>query len=638
MPRRRFEGLTMTESTMGSSPAPRDGRYEGGNNDDFLELRVDRARGIISGDVFAAGAVPRDYLASFRTVAGTAPDEDGRHDILWVSSDGRTADGQMTVTPVDDETATVRLRAGRQLNGLSAGELAELTVRWQAAEFRRIDVEQETEDGVVMPDSAEVNGLSLSFAGMMAGAGFDVGLAGRPSAIPHSDDGWEWNEANVFSVLSTQMAKYSQADLTHPAWQVHTLALSRSTNKGVYGVMFDVTGSLPRQGCALFVDAIRDAVADPAEQNRQILSVLAHEVGHSLNLVHRFERALGRSDSISLMNYPTEYLGGGQPDAYWKLFRGTFDDDELDFLRHGPRNDVMPGTAPFHSIDYWDAAPGSHPPYVPTVPTPGLELTLEPPPSGAHFAYGQPIMLQATLRNTGTTTIALPPDPLDVKAGNLEILVERNPDPGVSALGRAQSFAPMMQRCIVNLTPGPRPFPPGASMSRNVSIGFGTGGFVMADPGLYGLTLLLTVTDPRGRGSVQVIRGERLDVRVGFPEDGDHQRHASQLLSPDAGAWLALGGGSAFVGVPRRLDEIRRARKSGGRGRPDALTAAITRTLAIHWSRPYLQWDGSRFATRPARPGRAAKLLRGLVADQDAMAFFDPATARNTRELARSLE
>ena len=627
----------MTDAITNSGEPPRDGRYEGGNADEFLDLRIDRkGHGLISGDVFLAGSDRRDYLASFRTVAGAAP-AGLTCDILWFSSDGRTADGRLTLTPDPDDTATVQLRVGRQLNGLPAGDLAPVTVRWQSDEFRRIDVEQEVEERVDVPATAEVNGLSLTFEGILREAGFDVGRSGTPSVIPRQDGGWEWNEANVFSVLSAQMAKYAAADLSRPAWQVQTLMLSRSTRPDVYGVMFDVTGSLPRQGCAVFVDAIRDAVADRAEQDRQILSVLAHEVGHSLNLVHRFERALGRSDSTSLMNYPTEYLGGGHQDAYWNQFRGTFDDDELGFLRHGPRNDVMPGTAPFHSIDYWDAAPGAHPPYVPSAPTPGFALTLDPPPAGVDFAYGQPILLQATLRNTGTATIQLPPDPLDVKAGSLEIVVERNPDPGMSALGLARSFAPMMQRCIVNLTPGPRPFGPGASMSRNISLGFGTGGFAMADPGSYGLTPLLTVPGPPGGGRVRVIRGERLDIRVGFPDDGPHQRHAAQLLRPDVGAWFALGGGSMFAGVPRRLDEIRRAR-AGGRGRPDALATAITRTLGIHWSRPHLRWDGDRFVARPARPGRAAKLLRGLVASHDAMAFLDPRTAQETRDLAQSLE
>jgi len=135
----------MAEPIIASGEPPRAGRYEGANNDQFLDLRVDgQNQGIISGDVFVADSDSQDYLASFRTV-GAAAHDDETYDIMWFSSDGRTAAGGMAVAPDRGGTVIVRLRLDRQLNGLSAGDLAPITVGRRSDEFRDLKVERETE-------------------------------------------------------------------------------------------------------------------------------------------------------------------------------------------------------------------------------------------------------------------------------------------------------------------------------------------------------------------------------------------------------------------------------------------------------------------------------------------------------------
>jgi hypothetical protein len=420
---------------------------------------------------------------------------------------------------------------------------------------------------------------------------------------------------------------------------VHLLNLSRSTRDGVYGIMFDLADSLPRQGCAVFVEEIRGRVP-AADQDRKIIQTTVHELGHTLNLAHRFERLLGRADSTSFMNYDWRYRGGGRIEEFWQRFDYQFDPDELAFLRHAPRSAVMPGTAPFHSVNYWGAAPADSAADVPGPSPSAFGLTLQPPASGRVFAFGQPVFLQVTLRNDGQRAVTLPANVLDIKAGSLEILVQRYGGVvGGSRLGGGKSFVPMLQRCV-DLTPAPKPLQPGEQWRDNVNISFGAGGFTMAEPGDYRLTPLLTLAghdeDPAGTGSV-VVRGEPLTVKIAQPRSRREEKRAASLFRPDVGAWFALGGSAALADARAVLEEIAPSGQRRARGR-DPVESAVARSLGLHASRPYLRFREGAFVRQPEDTELAATVLGDLAADAGAMRYFDDATAKATRELARSLQ
>ena len=123
---------------------------------------------------------------------------------------------------------------------------------------------------------------------------------------------------------------------------------------------------------AVFAEEIRSIPG--IDNDRKLIQTSVHELGHALNLAHRFERVVGRADSTSFMNYDWRYRGGNKRDEYWSRFAFTFDPDELSFLRHGPRSAVIPGGAPFHSIRYWNEGTGGYSPYVPERPLSGFKL------------------------------------------------------------------------------------------------------------------------------------------------------------------------------------------------------------------------------------------------------------------------
>jgi len=618
-----------------------DGRYEGGDGDIFLELRIDQAgAAAISADVYAARATVREYVASVRTDPGVEVRlSHGAWPAVWQSSDGTIVSGTLAVSPApgDDRAATVRLRLAQPLNGLPADSEVSVAVRWAGAQFRHLGIESENEAMVRLPGAVQVDGEHLTFHDCLRLAGLEVHDVGQTSRIPARIEGWRWDDSNVFTVLNDLMRSTGQAATTGPAWQVHLLNLSRSTRDGVYGVMFDLTDSLPRQGCAVFVEEIRGRVPE-ADQDRKIIQTTVHELGHTLNLAHRFERVLGRADSTSFMNYDWRYRGGGRAQEFWQRFAYSFDPDELAFLRHAPRSAVMPGTAPFHSVNYWGAAPSDSSADLPQPAPSGFTLSLQAPASGRVFAFGQPVFLQATLRNDGQRPVTLPDNVLDVKSGSLEILVQKHRGgPGGPRLGDAQSFVPMMQRCV-DLTPAPKPLQPGEQWQDNVNISFGAGGFTMADPGTYCLTPLLTVAeqeDEQDEVNSVVVRGEPLIVEVARPRGPVQEKRATALLRPDVGAWFALGGSAALADARAVLEEMAPTGVKRGRG---PVSSAIARSLGIHASRAYLRFRDGDFVRQSEDTELAAAVLADLTADVDAMSYFDETTAQGTRDLARSLK
>ena len=79
---------------------------------------------------------------------------------------------------------------------------------------------------------------------------------------------------------------------------------------------------------------------------RKLIQTTVHELGHALNLAHRFEREVGRADSTSFMNYDWRYKGGSHTTEFWSRFAFAFDDDELEFPDTPPAGRSFPEGPP----------------------------------------------------------------------------------------------------------------------------------------------------------------------------------------------------------------------------------------------------------------------------------------------------
>ena len=631
----------MTDSPEGLEEAavPRDGRYVGGNSDLFVELRLD-AEDVkaVSADVYRTSANGRDYVASVRSAPGRAFVPDGDTEVaIWQDSLGATTTGTVAVATgpasrPDQLLATLTL--DQRLNGLPPHVDLVIVGERVGTELRRLGVEVETEDQVRLPAAVTFGGQNLTFRECLSRAGFAIHDTGMATRIPPPADG-TWDLSNTFTILDDLMAQTAQASLLLPSWELHLLMLGKSSREGLLGIMFDAGSVLPRQGAAVFATEIRDRVAD-AEEDRKIIQTTVHELGHALNLAHRFERVVGRADSTSFMNYDWRFLGGNQRDEYWRRFAFTFDPDELEFLHHAPRTALVPGGADFHTVTYWAEGTGGYSPYAPEVPMPGFALTLSPPASGSVFAFGQPVFLEVSLRNQTGQDINLPPEVLDPKAGFLELLVQRRSGGTTRGLADAQPFIPIMQRCF-DLDPSTADtLPDGQRLRNNVNLTFGSGGFAFAEPGEYDITPLLSfmMRDASGNPIDRVIRGDAIRIRVAHPHDMDQERDANTLFRADVGAWFALGGSDSLAKAGEALEDVKE-RRAQALGAADPVVAAITRAAALHALRPSIRFDGQRFSEAEADPASAARLLRGL--DEAALATFDRHTAESTERLAERL-
>jgi hypothetical protein len=615
--------MALTDSPTNS--ALRDGRYEGANDHVLLDLRVDAAGAdAVSADLFRLGPDDRqDWVASVRSAPGTSVSgAPGPWPVIAEDDIGGHTTGHLQATSGNGVEGALHavLVLDAPLNGLPARTEIAVETTHQPTALRSLSIEIESEQGVAAPVAYDFRGREVTIDSCLEDAGFGVGRTGVASTIPPAPaGGWD------ISQLHTLMQDFAQASLAARAWELHLLLLSRAKEEGLFGVMFDTTEVLPRQGAAVFADSIRHFAGD--SYDRKLIQTSVHELGHALNLAHRFERVVGRADSTSFMNYDWRYLGGEREDEFWSQFAFTFDPDELSFLRHAPRSAVIPGGAAFHSVRYWNEGTGGYSAYVPEVQLDDLKLELRPPANGRLFSFAQPVFLEVRLTNLGDQAINFRTDLLDPKGGFLEILIRKTGGVSTRSLADAEPFSPIMQRCV-HAPPGTADsVAPQQSIANNVNLTYGSSGFAFAEPGAYEVTALLSFADEQRDF---IVRSDPLPIRVAAPMQIEEEHDAMDLFRDDVGVYLALGGNRNLETAHDKLAAI--AERRGG-DMTDPIVATIVRAQALDATREYVRKDADEaFGRQEAKPERAASLLGQL--DDDALATFDAVTAARTRKLA----
>lgn len=608
-----------------TATALQDGRYEGSNEQVLIDLRLDAGGAdTVSADLYRLGPDGRrDWVASVRGAPGSgiaaAP---GPWPAIAEDDLGGRTTGRIQVAPTNGATDSlhVAIVLDAPLNGLPARTEIVADASRQRTTLRSLSIEIETEEGVAAPVAYDFGGAEVTIDSCLEETGFEVGRTGVESTIPAAPAGG-WDIAQ----LHTLMQDYAQASLSERAWELHLLLLSEAKLKGLLGVMFDTTAVLPRQGAAVFAGAIRKRAG--ADADRKLIQTSVHELGHALNLAHRFERVVGRADSTSFMNYDWRYLGANNAEKFWEGFAFKFDPDELAFLRHAPRPAVIPGGAAFHSVRYWNEGTGGYSAYVPETAIGDLKLELRPPVNGALFNFAQPVFLEVRLTNLGDQAIEFPPDLLDPKTGVLEILIRKTGGTSTRSLAEAEPFSPIMQRCVEVPPEAAETVAPQQSLANNVNLTYGSSGFAFAEPGAYEVTALLSFADEK---QDFIVRSEPLPIRVAAPMQIAEEHDAMDLFRDDVGVYLALGGNRNLETAHDKLAAI--AERRGG-DTSDPIVATIVRAQALDATREYVRRaPGDDFSRDDAKPALAEDLLGQL--DKAALGAFDAVTAGRTRELA----
>jgi hypothetical protein len=614
-------------ASKNQTPNLKDGFYTASNDQLKSDLRIDiRGTGIISMDIFGISGENRTFLASLRTNPGAELSLSQKvFEVICEDKDGKTTRGTLNFSPVSDAKAAVELKLEDHLYELPSSYPVLLTAQWQHSYFRKIGIETEQEENVKDIPSCEFEGKKITVDSCFENSGIKLVKAGELDNIPATVSGWD--DAQLHALMS----QFADESLDRKDWLLHLLLLSKAKLSGLLGIMFDTgvldLNNLPRQGVAVFLNAI---AGHSAGADRKSIQTVVHELGHALNLVHRFEREVGRADSTSFMNYDWRYLGGNNINKYWKDFRFTFDEDEIRFMRHAPWSKIIPGGAEFHTIRYWYEGTGGYSPYAPEITISDLELQLSPPPTGPLFGFGIPVFLSVSLVNKGSEPIDIPDFYLDPKSGFLEILVKRQV---ITSDSRTLKFKPVISRCYDIGDYIHDVLKPGQSMSNNVNLTFGSSGFPFAEPGNYEIIAVLSVYSENYN---YVVKSKPLFIRIEYPKTREEELDALTIFNKDVGYYLALGGSDYLTRAESKLEEVRARRQGIEKIVTDPLVAYITRCIAINLTRDFVSYKEGKFKIRKAKSVRAIELFSQLKPSEDRI--FDKATLSGTRNLIKTVE
>jgi hypothetical protein len=358
------------------------------------------------------------------------------------------------------------------------------------------------------------------------------------------DPGDNWSEAELHDLMEARFDRFANT----LQWNTYGVIVPRfgdpNYNSGYYGTMFDWGGwqtgdTYFRQGCALAEEATRGresgTLYDSSDKkDRLVLETFIHEVGHSFNLPHSWQRGTNAdSASESFMNYPWGYTGGASGEtAFWENFRWEFDDVELIWMRHADRNDVIFGGRDWigNNLSAYSRA---------EIERPGGALDLSVS-SAEVFDFGVPVTLQLALTNTSSAPLSVVVDQLQPEDGLTRVFIER-PN------GDIVEFVPPVLRH--KAPPEPTELAPGEAAYESILLSFGAKGHQFADPGEY-LIRVLVPCFPFG-----YVVGRAHRIRIAAPATRASEDLAHLLTGYEASKFLYFGGSRRYPELTGRLEE-----------------------------------------------------------------------------------
>ncbi|MGC4041932.1 MAG: hypothetical protein QM710_14405 [Flavobacterium sp.] len=189
---------------------------------------------------------------------------------------------------------------------------------------------------------------------------------------------------------------------------------------GLLGMMFDMGfnpagiepvspyfTSVPREGCAIFTDAIRDIRPSQEDYSKEVVFTAIHELGHVFNLWHIDNPVTFMSTSQSGGPYPSR--------AYY------FNSNQRNFLNHTDNFHVRPGGSNFE--DRGISSPAMNNPFEIGPIKSDLDLNINV--EQKEFWYFEPIELDVTIslkKNSETESI---PDKVDPGYENFIIYITK---------------------------------------------------------------------------------------------------------------------------------------------------------------------------------------------------------------------
>jgi hypothetical protein len=585
-----------------------------------VELRVDidgaRATRRLSADYYSVSGGTLAYFGSMRVDAITVKATPAATIVTGVGSytwHARAPRVKVTlpqgIVPGPPATATLQ-----HLTSAGGGGPA-YVCRRRSPWFRQVLFEQDRQETVPAPFTTyDTSSLpsggparTLGVREAYAEAGIDMQTSGVTDVVSTAEAqlGGTWSDAELHAAMVRHFSLWKDI----PQWAVWLFhAQLHDIGPNLLGIMFDQAGH-QRQGAAVFYAGLGGST--PAKR-RQQLYACTHELGHSFNLMHSWQKSAAvppgtnRPDALSWMNYPQRFPAGEA--AFWSAFPFAFDNQELIHLRHGFRDDVIQGGSPFtvgaalEDAEAWRT---------PIQDRSGLRLELRTPDA---VRLGAPVSVELRLSATDTRGVPVH-EHLRPRNGTVEIAIRKPNDSVVS-------YRPLLHHCQQDegvVLGGEQ-----SSISEMAFIGYGKDGFYFEAPGVYRLRARYGAPD----GSV--VLSEIATLRVRSPLTEDDEAVADLLFGDEQGMLLYLVGSDADE-LAKGSDALREIVARYGE-HPLASVARLV--LGTNEAREFKQVEADNTVrVRAPRPEEAEALL-GPVLD---VGQLRGASAVGVRKLAGSL-
>ena len=419
--------------------------------------------------------------------------------------------------------------------GVSKGKVA---LGWVSSSFRRCTIEVDTLAGAVAPQP--VPALSGSgtedFRTMLAAAGwaativYDQTVIPKPACVPDATDCW--SDACLHQLM--QSIRRAGTDLD-AEWRMHLLVVPGHISCS-RGKMYDSI-DVPREGVVIYSDDVYPAdhsssfgAAEGQMQRnvpRAFIRSASHELVHGFNQIHQEQE--GGADNSIMTTTPSvaDVLGGpasGEPGVFPDAIKLTVNERVRAHMVHMPDPVVRPGG---HTFASWASAP---------VPQAGDRfevegdfLVLEVTAAVDRVELGEPVPVAWTLTNTSTQDVAVPSE-ITHESTYAKITV-------VDAFGRRREMSPFVIECEqthIGILPA------GEGLRAGTRVYWSNNGFAFERPGRYSVEVSVDWTVA---GVPLTVRGST-EVFVNYPKTDSDNAAAANLLHPEVGKWVALGGGA----------------------------------------------------------------------------------------------
>jgi hypothetical protein len=446
---------------------------------------------------------------------------------------------------------------------------------------------------------------TLTLEKMFQRAGFNVKKSGNDSVIPIPAAGANqtWSDMEMHDAMQVYWSRFAD----QAQWSMWTLfAGLHDQGTSLGGIMFDDIGPNHRQGTAIFNDSFISNAPnnDPnpaAWVERMKFWTAIHEMGHSFNLAHSWQKAhppnwgtpwipLSNEPEVrSFMNYPYNVAGGQT--AFFADFEFRFSDQELLFMRHAPAEFVQMGNADWFEDHGFRESRIS--------PEPKFRLEVRANRPTAEFEFLEPVVLEIKLTNISGQPQVVAEDILSQSDDMTVILQKRG--------GRARQWAPYAQYCREdrNTVLGP-----GDSLYESLFVAAGRNGWDLAEPGIYTVQMALHLDE-------EDVVSAPIKVRVAPSQGYDEDYVAQDFFSDEVGRVLAFDGSRVLDAGNDCLHEVaeRLPKRRVATHALIALGNPLSRSykrLAVGAGRAAMAPAGEvggRFEVLKAEPGEAKKAL-----------------------------